>query len=435
MKVNMYGLGYVGCVTAACLASDGHEVLGIDIDPLKVDMINAGKSPIREPGLEEKIAAAIACGRLRASRDGADPADVSLVCVGTPSRENGGQDLSYLLSVARQLGDFLGRSSGYHVINVRSTVMPGTVEEVFVPAVEQRSGKRRGADFGVCMNPEFLRESTSITDFYNPPFTVIGQLDERSGDVVAGLYGAIDATVYRTSIRSAEMLKYVCNSFHALKVTFANEVGVLCKQLGADSRAVMALFAEDRKLNISGAYLRPGFAFGGSCLPKDLRALTHCAKEHDLETPLLSSLLRSNAQQVDRAFDLIRRTGKKRVAVLGLSFKPGTDDLRESPLVELIEKLLGKGYTVRVFDPEVSYARLYGANKRYIEKVIPHVSQLLSDSIESTLDGAEVVVLGSATEGNRRAAERLDGSVCVIDLVSLVHGSMPVPPRYEGICW
>jgi GDP-mannose 6-dehydrogenase len=435
MKVNIFGLGYVGCVTAACLANDGHDVYGMDVDMLKVEMVNAGKSPIREPGLEEKIKAATAAGRLVASRNHIRRADVSLICVGTPSSEHGSQDLEFLKSVANQLGEYLAGIDYYHVVNVRSTVMPGTVEDVLIPILESRSGRRCGVDFGVCMNPEFLREGTSVADFYDPPFTVIGQLDTRSGDAVAKLYHAISAKVFRPSIKTAEMLKYVSNSFHALKVTFANEVGIICKELGADSREIMALFAADKKLNISAAYLKPGFAFGGSCLPKDLRALVHKAKELDLETPLLSAILPSNKIHVERAFELIRRTEKRNVGIIGLSFKDGTDDLRESPMVDLIEKLLGKGYTVSVFDEEVSYSRLHGSNKRYIEKVIPHISQLLSDSVEETIGGSQVIVLGSKTGKYGQLISGMDSSVHVIDLVNTVSGQQKPSARYSGICW
>jgi GDP-mannose 6-dehydrogenase len=434
MKVNIFGLGYVGCVSAACLAADGHVVRGIDVDPLKVGMINAGRSPIREPGLDEKLAAAASSGRLSAGMD-IPPADVSLVCVGTPSNENGSQDLSFLKKVALQIGEHLAGVSGYEVINIRSTVLPGTVEGVLLPIIERRSGKRRGEDFGVCMNPEFLREGTSVADFYDPPFTVVGQLDERSGDVVAALYAALSAPVHRVSIRSAEAVKFVSNSFHALKVAFANEIGAICKRSRVDSREVMDLFVADRKLNISPMYLRPGFAFGGSCLPKDLRAITHLAKDLDLETPVLQAILPSNEIQVQRALDLIRKTNRKKVGVIGLSFKPGTDDLRESPMVDLIESLLGKGYTVTIYDEEVSYARLFGSNKRYIEQVIPHVSQLLRDSVEQVVTESDVVVLGSKSGSSAEAITRVNGHAHVIDLVGALREKEALPSRYDGISW
>jgi GDP-mannose 6-dehydrogenase len=435
MKVNIFGLGYVGCVSAACLACDGHTVHGYDVDPLKVDMINAGKSPIREPGLEEKLKEAVSSGRLTASRNSIVEADVSLICVGTPSNDNGSQNLTFVKKVIQQLGEFLATSRHYHVVNVRSTVLPGTVEGVLIPLLEKHSGKRRGVDFGVCMNPEFLREGTSVADFYDPPFTVIGQLDGKSGDVVARLYRAVKAPALRAGLKSAETVKFVSNAFHALKVTFANEVGTLCKAAGVDSREVMDLVCQDRKLNISPTYLKPGFAFGGSCLPKDLRAIVHKARELDVETPLLSAVLPSNHLQVERAFELIKKTKKKKVGIIGLSFKAGTDDLRESPMVDLIEKLLGKGYEVSVFDEEVSYSRLHGSNKRYIEKVIPHISQLLRESLAETLKESEVIVLGSKTKNPEEVLAGVNGHVRVVDLVSAPRFEQVMPTRYDGICW
>ncbi len=435
MKVNIFGLGYVGCVSAACLAQDGHSVYGVDVDPLKVEMINAGKSPIREPGLEEMIAKAVASGGLRAGANSLQPADVSLVCVGTPSLENGSQDLSYVKKVVRQIGEYLAGLDSYHVVNIRSTVMPGTVEDVLIPILERHSGKRRGEGFGVCMNPEFLREGTSVTDFYDPPFTVIGELDERSGERVERLYHAVKAPVFHRSIRAAEMLKFASNAFHALKVTFANEIAAVAKESGVDSRELMSLFCEDRKLNVSPAYLKPGFAFGGSCLPKDVRSLTYRAKELDLKTPVLDAILPSNQLQVERALGLIRKTNRKKVGVLGLAFKAGTDDLRESPMVELIERLIGKGYTVSVYDEEVSYSRLFGSNKRYVETVIPHVSQLLRDSAAEIIRESEVIVLGSKAAKLAEAVTQLNGHAYVIDLVNGLAAREDDPSRYAGICW
>jgi GDP-mannose 6-dehydrogenase len=435
MRVNIFGLGYVGCVSAACLACDGHEVNGLDVDALKVGMINAGKSPIREPGLEEKLTEAVASGRLSARMGVIPPADVSLICVGTPSNENGSQDLSFVKKVAHQLGQFLASTNDYHVVNVRSTVMPGTVEEVIVPILEKESGKKRGEGFGVCMNPEFLREGTSVADFYDPPFTVIGELDARSGDVVSKLYGKVSAPVFRRSIRAAEMLKYVSNAFHALKVSFANEIGIVAKQAGVDGREVMDLFCEDRKLNIAPTYLKPGFAFGGSCLPKDLRALTHMAKALDVKVPVLDAILPSNELHVERALALVKKTNKKKIGILGLSFKAGTDDLRESPMVELIERLLGKGYNVSVFDEEVSYSRLFGSNKTYIEKVIPHISQLLRDNAADLIRESEVLVLGSKTARYVQAIQELNGHAFIVDLVNSPQVRASHSSQYAGIAW
>jgi GDP-mannose 6-dehydrogenase len=436
MRINVYGLGYVGSVSAACLAADGHDVLGIDVDPGKVDSINNGLSSVVEAGLSELISAGVRSGRLRATTETVDAADVSLVCVGTPSRDNGSLCLDYVSRATIDLGAYLKRLNSYHVVCVRSTVLPGTVEGLVIRTLEERSGKRAGRDFGVCMNPEFLREGSSIRDYKCPPFTLIGELDERSGDVIAGIYSNVAAPVIRTQLEVAEMVKYAGNAFHAMKITFANEVGIICKRLGLDGREVMDIVCRDEKLNISKTYLQPGFAFGGSCLPKDLRALLHKAKELDLEPPVLRSILQSNNHQVDEAYQMIRKTGKKRVAVLGLSFKPGTDDLRESPIATLVEMLVGKGYQVTIYDREVSLARLHGANKDYIEHIIPHISCLMKPTLETTLDGAEVVVVAKRAAEFDAALEAFNGDRCLIDLVRIPDELREQKGRrYEGICW
>jgi GDP-mannose 6-dehydrogenase len=436
MKISIYGLGYVGSVSAACLAADGHDVIGIDIDQVKVDSINRGVSAVVEPGLSDLIHRGVASNKLRASVDMIDDVDVTMVCVGTPSNENGSLCLDYITRAMMELGDFLRRRKEYHVICIRSTVLPGTVENVLIPVLEQHSQKKAGRDFGVCMNPEFLREGTSIRDYHSPPFTIIGQLDERSGDVIEGLYAGVAAPMIRTKLAVAEMVKYTGNTFHALKITFANEIGNICKRLGLDGREVMEIFSRDVKLNVSAAYLQPGFAFGGSCLPKDLRALLHKAKELDLEPALLRSILPSNTNQVEEAYRLIKKTGKRRVAMLGLSFKPGTDDLRESPIAELIEILIGKGHHVSIYDREVSLARVYGSNRTYIEQTIPHISCLMKASIEGTLEGAEVIVVGKRSAEFGDALERLANGRYIVDLVSIL--SQPSERKeqaYEGICW
>ena len=435
MKINIYGLGYVGSVSAACLAGDGHHVLGVDVDRAKVDCINGGMSPVVEPGLSELVERSVNVGQLRATAAEVDAADLSLVCVGTPSNENGSLGLEYLTRAIAQIGCWLRKTDEYHVVCIRSTVLPGTINALVIPGLEQHSGKAAGVDFGVCMNPEFLREGSSIRDYHCPPFTVIGELDARSGDVVAELYSRLPAPVIRTQLGVAEMVKYAGNAFHALKITFANEVGNICKRLGLDGREVMEIFCRDQKLNVSPAYLQPGFAFGGSCLPKDLRALLHRAKELDVEPALLRSILSSNAHQVDEAYRLIKRTGYKKVAVLGLSFKPGTDDLRESPNAELVELLIGKGYHVTIFDREVSLARLRGANKAYIEQTIPHISNLMKPTIESAVDGCDVVVLAKRSPEIEEALDRCCDGKYVIDLASVVGPSSEPKERYEGICW
>jgi len=436
MKINIYGLGYVGCVSAGCLAKSGHIVSGIDIDPVKVNIINSGKSPIVEEGLDELINETVKSGNLKAySNQDVPEADVSIICVGTPSNSNGSLSLNYFTNVAKQIGEQLKKSGSYHVVVNRSTVLPGTIESILIPALEENSGKNVGDDFGVCMNPEFMREGTSIYDYYNPPFSLVGQYDSRSGDVVEKIYSNLEAPFFRSNIKVAEMVKYSCNTFHALKVTFANEIGNICKNVGIDSHEVMDIFTKDQKLNISNYYLKPGFAFGGSCLPKDLRAITYKAKELDLDLPLLNSLMVSNQNQIDIAYDLIAKTGKKKIGILGLSFKAGTDDLRESPMVELIEKLIGKGYNLNIFDQEVSMAKLFGSNKKYIETVIPHISSLMNDSIEKVIEGSEILIVGKKEKSYKEPIQKASKSVHVIDLVKIFTQSEAPKENYEGICW
>jgi GDP-mannose 6-dehydrogenase len=435
MKVHVFGMGYVGCVTSACLAHLGHDVIGIDTDSVKVSLVNGGKSPLIEPGLEQLILAGVNSGRLRAREDIGELGDVSIICVGTPSNHNGSLCLDYVRRVATSVGDALRTTTGYHVVNVRSTVLPGTVEEVIMPLLAERSGKTPGRDFGVCMNPEFLRETTAVADFHAPPFTVIGSLDASGADTVARLYESINAPIEKTSIRTAEMIKYACNAFHAMKVCFANEIGVLSKSLGIDSHAVMDVFCKDTKLNLSSYYLKPGFAFGGSCLPKDLRALLHKAKTQDLELSLLSSLLESNRKHLDHAFELVRQSGKTKIGVLGLSFKAGTDDLRESPIVLLIERLLGKGYHLTIYDEEVSLSQLIGANRRYIEQTIPHISSLMRPRIADVFAASETVVVSKKNLDFQNAIAKFAEGKTIIDLSRIVPDLKMRPSSYEGICW
>jgi GDP-mannose 6-dehydrogenase len=428
-------MGYVGCVSAACLANDGHVVTGIEVDGLKVKMINDGKSPIIEPGLQEAIEQAIHSRRLRATVNDAGPAEISIVCVGTPSNENGSLQLDYIKRVARQIGRYVRQVDTYHVVNIRSTVLPGTIEAIVIPLIEEHSQKSAGVHFGICMNPEFMREGASIHDFHNPPFTLIGELDEQSGGVVAKMYEGLEAPLLRSSIRVAEMIKYACNSFHALKVSFANEIGNLCKRLNLDSHEVMDIFCKDQKLNLSPYYLKPGFAFGGSCLPKDLRALLYKARELDLELPILSSILKSNANQIDAAYDMVKKTGMRNVGILGLSFKPGTDDLRESPMVEFIEKLLGKGYRLSLYDREVSLARVFGSNKKYIESIIPHISSLMKDSAAEVVDNSQVIIFGKKCKEYEDLASRIAHDKFIIDLARIASNQQERNGRYAGICW
>lgn len=437
MKLSIFGLGYVGSVSAACFARDGHEVIGVDVNPLKVEIINSGKSPIVEPQLEELISKAVSEKLLRATTqpaEGIANSDVSLVCVGTPGNVNGSLDLRHVKSVCREIGVALASHDRYHVVVMRSTMLPGTIEKEVIPALEVFSGKRAGKDFGVAINPEFLREGTSVQDFDNPPFTLIGADDERVSELVGHLYSRLSAPVLTLGIKEAEMVKYACNCFHGLKVAFANEIGNVCKAMNIDSHRVMEVFCQDTKLNLSPYYLKPGFAFGGSCLPKDLRAITYKAKELDVNVPLLGSILLSNQQQIERAIELVLSTGKKNVGVLGLSFKQGTDDLREAPMVTLIERLIGKGLKLTIYDRDVEMARLAGANKEFIEREIPHISSLMHNNLDEVLGGAEVIIIGKKEEEFKDLFARVKPGVVVIDLVRMF-GRKEAQAGYEGICW
>jgi GDP-mannose 6-dehydrogenase len=436
MNLSVFGIGYVGCVSAACFAKEGHDVTGVDVNPTKVEIINSGNSPIVEPGIGELMQEAVDSGRLRATTSAAEAVNksaVSLVCVGTPSNPNGSLDLRYVTRVCEEIGAALRTKKERHVVVIRSTMLPGTIQNVVVPALEKTSGKKAASDFGVCINPEFLREGSSLQDFYAPPFTLIGADDEQTVASVRALYANIDAPLFLTNVKTAEMVKYVCNTFHALKVSFANEVGNICKALAIDSHAVMEIFCQDTKLNLSPYYLKPGFAFGGSCLPKDLRAINYKAKELDVEVPLLAAILPSNRLQIERAVGMVVETGKKRVGVLGFSFKAGTDDLRESPIVTLIETLIGKGYKLALYDRDVSLARLFGANKEYIEREIPHISDLMRSSIDEVIADVDVLVVGSKDAEFRQVKDRMKANQVLIDLVRVFDDRSDA--SYQGICW
>ena len=438
MNVSVFGLGYVGSVSAASFAADGHHVVGVDVHAGKVAAINSGRSPIVEPGLEELLERGVAAGRLRATSDTNEAirdTDISLLCVGTPSRRNGSLDLQYLDRVSEQIGSALRDKPDYHVVVVRSTVLPGTTHDVVIPALERTSGKKYGEEFGVSVNPEFLREGTALKDFRHPPLTLVGHNHAADASGTKALYQAIDAPIIGTTIRVAEMMKYTSNTWHALKVVFANEIGNVCKKLNIDSHEVMDIFCQDEKLNLSPYYLKPGFAFGGSCLPKDLRALQYRAKELDLELPLISQILPSNKAQIQLALEQVLETGKSKVGLLGFSFKAGTDDLRESPIVILAEALLGKGITLTIYDRNVSLARLVGANKDYIERQIPHLSSLLCDSIDEAVTGAEVVVVGNQTPEFITAVMACREDQIVVDLVRLPIDPSLMNADYRGICW
>lgn len=441
MRVTVYGLGYVGCVSAAALARLGHDVVGVDSNPVKVDAIVSGTSPVLETGVSSLVAEGVTSGRLRATTDGEaamETAEVALICVGTPSLPNGSPATDAVERVAATIGRGLQRRTdqgGRPTIILRSTSLPGTTEDLVAPAVERESGLRAGAGFGLAMNPEFLREGSSLEDFFSPPKTVIGELDTASGDAVARLYQDVTAPVFRVPIRVAEMVKYADNAFHATKIAFANEIGVLARTFGLDSHVVMDVFCADTKLNISTAYLKPGFAFGGSCLPKDLRALTHAGRRLDVELPLLENVIRSNDAHLQRVVNVLLESGRSRAALFGLSFKPGTDDLRESPLVELAERLVGKGFALRIYDPAVSLSQLMGSNRAYVEEHLPHLSRLLVPSAADALADAEIVIVGARSE---ELDAELDGhgDRLLVDLVRLVDApSRRLEEGYVGVAW
>jgi GDP-mannose 6-dehydrogenase len=439
MNISVFGLGYVGSVTGAALAEDGHTVVGVDVNPDKVASLNAGRSPIVEPGLPELIAKNVAEGRLSATTDTAAAiagTELSLISVSTPSRRNGSLDLSYLTRVCEQIGEALRDKDGYHIVVVRSTVLPGTTHGTVIPTLERCSGKTYGEGFGVSVNPEFLREGVALHDVRHPPVTVVGHNHAADATGTMALYEGLDAPLVSTSIRVAEMVKYASNTWHAMKICFANEIGNVCKAVGVDSHDVMDIFCQDDKLNISKAYMKPGFAFGGSCLPKDVRALAYRAKELDLELPLIEAVLPSNRRQIQHAIDRIVESGCRAVGMLGLSFKAGTDDLRESPQVQLIKRLLGEGCQLRIWDKDVSLGRLAGSNRQYIEEVIPHIGSLLSTDFEEVVRSGEVVIIGTKSVSKTELAKLLRSGQVVVDLVNLDRSQRPdSPATYQGICW
>ena len=438
-SISVFGLGYVGTVTAACLAHKGHNVIGVDLSSGKVEAMQSGRSPIVEPNVSDLISQSHAAKHLHATSDSAFAvlnSDISFLCVGTPSLRNGKLDLGHIEPVCRDIGQVLKKKDGFHLVVLRSTVLPGTAETIVVPALEKSSGKKLGEDFGVCVNPEFMREGTAVADFLEPAMTVIGAAESKHSGILREVYQWVPGRIFETSFRSAEMVKYVCNAWHAVKVSFANEIGTLAKELGVDAEAVTEIFTADTKLNISPTYLKPGFAFGGSCLPKDVRALSYRAKELDLTLPLFQSILASNEEHLDRAVEMVLTTGKKKVAVLGLSFKAATDDLRESPQVQLVKRLLGEGRQIRIWDDNVSLGHLIGSNRQYIEEVIPHIGSLLSTNMTEVVGDAEVVVIATRGLNKDELRRCLRPDHIVIDLVNLERKSRPASSGpYEGICW
>lgn len=437
LKISIFGLGYVGTVSAGCLAQAGHDVIGVDPVRTKVDLINSGQTPIIEAEINEIIGSSTRSGKLQATDDPAfaiSETELSFVCVGTPSQPNGNLDLRFIRRICEQIGEALRHKSARHTVVIRSTILPGTMRTIVIPILQESSGKRAGKDFGVSNNPEFLREGTAVKDFRCPPKTVIGELDSASGDLLASIYEGIDAPLIRTDIESAEMIKYVDNCWHALKIGFANEIGNLCKTLGIDAHTVMDIFCQDQKLNISAAYLKPGFAFGGSCLPKDLRALSYKAKMEDLQLPIITSILPSNEIQVARGLQMIMDKGHMRVGVLGFSFKAGTDDLRESPVIEVIERLIGKGYDLRIYDRNVNLASLVGANRDYILNRIPHISKLMVPTADAVLEFAETIVVGNNDPEFKGLVGRVGEGQKVVDFVRIT-GKESLNGKYDGICW
>jgi len=436
-KISVFGLGYVGAVSASCLASEGHTVIGVDQNRTKVELINSGRSPIIEKDVGELIQQAVAQGRLSATTDfraAVLATELSIVCVGTPNQLNGNLDLKFVRQVCEDIGSVLKNKREFHVVACRSTMLPGSMHTVVIPTLEQYSGKRAGVDFGVCSNPEFLREGTAVYDFHNPPKTVIGATDERSRELLAGLYQHLPAALILTDLKTAEMVKFTDNTWHAVKVCFANEIGTICKRLGIDSHKVMEIFCQDTKLNLSPYYMKPGFAFGGSCLPKDVRALVYKGRSLDLELPFLDAILPSNERQIERGLKMIMEKGKRRVGILGFSFKAGTDDLRGSPLVEIIERLLGKGYEIRVYDKNVNLAKLIGANRDYILNHIPHISRIMVDSLDEVLAHAETIVVGNGASEFAGIISRIKETQTVVDLVRIANESSS-NGIYDGICW
>ena len=436
MRVSVFGLGYVGTVCAACVASDGHRVIGVDVNPTKIDLVNRGMSPIIEEEIGPLIAQAVAERRLTATSDArlaVFESDLTMICVGTPSQPNGSLDLGHVRTVCEQIGAALVSKADFHVVVVRSTMLPGSVRDVVRPALEAASGKKAGVDFGLCINPEFLREGTAVWDFRHPPKTVIGEIDSRSGEMLLELYRGIDAPLVRTAIETAEMVKYTDNAWHAVKVAFANEIGNVSKALAIDGQTVMEIFCKDTKLNLSSYYMRPGFAFGGSCLPKDVRALNYKGRMLDLELPLLASILPSNRVQIEKGIRMVLDKGHRRVGVLGFSFKAGTDDLRESPMVDLIEHLLGKGCELKIYDRNVRLAALTGANREFIMHRIPHIAGLMVETVAEVLQFADTLVIGHGDPEFKDVLKQVRPGQSVVDLVRV--DRLRSGEGYDGICW
>lgn len=437
-KISVFGLGYVGAVSLACLARDGHDIVGVDIDPNKLELLRRGQAPIVETGIQELTRAVMQSGSVRVTdsvRDAILATDLSFVCVGTPAGSNGNQDLSAITRIAEQIGEVLPEKASRHIIVIRSTVKPGTIEEVIQPAIERTSGLKAGRDFSLCFQPEFLREGTSIDDYDHPPLTVVGTDDPYAVSVLKSVFGHLPCEFVHTSVRTAEMLKYACNAFHAVKVTFANEIGRLSQAMGVDPHEVMRMLCMDRQLNISPAYLKPGFAFGGSCLPKDLKALLYAAKIKDVELPMLANVLPSNVAHIEHAIETVLSTGKRSVGMIGLSFKSGTDDLRESPFVVMAERFIGKGLQLCIYDPQVNVARLIGANRRFIQETIPHIASLMSTDLEKLIKESDVLVVAMKTPEVISALEAHTRPDQILLDLAVLPNRDAFAAQYQGMCW
>jgi GDP-mannose 6-dehydrogenase len=438
MKVSVFGLGYVGSVTAACLADKNHDVVGVEVNPDKLALFRAGQSPLFEPGLAELLAKVRGANRFTATASATEAIQhtiVSFICVGTPSKKGGQPDLSHVERVSREIGEALRTKRGPHTVVVRSTMLPGSIEDAIVPHIESASGKHEGEDFHVLANPEFMREGSAIRDFYEPPFVVIGERHAGTGDSLAGLYSCVNAPQVRITIRAAEAIKFACNAFHAMKITFANEIGQFCKAHGIDSHEVMDIVSRDTKLNISKTYLKPGLAYGGSCLPKDLRALVGRAREHDVELPMLEAIARSNLHQVQRTIESIAELGPREVGILGLSFKVGTDDLRESPIVIMAETLLGKGFKLAIHDSEVELTRLTGANKRFLDEKLPHINSLLAASLKDVVSRSKILVVCKNAPEYRELGALISPHHHIVDLVAALKNADLPATQYHGLYW
>jgi GDP-mannose 6-dehydrogenase len=438
VKVSVFGLGYVGAVSCGCLPELGHAVVGVDNNPSKVKMINDGLSPVVEEGIDDLITAAVRAGQLRATDDvesAVMDSEVSLISVATPSRSNYMPDLTAVEEVVRAIGAVLRNKPGAHALVLRSTVPPGTTEDRLLPILQESAGRNVGDRLSLVFNPEFLREGSSVKDFRRPPQTVVGSLDEAGYAVMQRLYGSLPGPVVQTTCRIAESVKYLCNVFHALKIVFANETGSVLKASGVDAVEVMRIFCQDTHLNISAAYLRPGYAFGGSCLPKEVKGFLALARNAEVPVPMLGGLLDSNSAHIDRAFAMVAAHGRRRVALFGLAFKPGTDDLRDSPFVSLAERLIGRGFDITIFDPFVRISRLLGKNKEYIDREVPHLDRLLKQTAEQALEGAQTIVVGHADAATRKAIAQHASGREIIDLAGYEELGQCGAASYDGICW